>query len=46
MFIAQCKEDIDTLNHHINDTQGFGKKARIVQMVQQESVGSGANVLQ
>ncbi|KAF5364198.1 hypothetical protein D9756_000106 [Leucocoprinus leucothites] len=29
-FVAQCKEDIDTLNHHINDSQGLGRKARIV----------------
>jgi len=44
MFIAQCKEDIDTLNHHINNTQGLGRKAHMVQMVQRESVGSGANL--
>ncbi|TFK43988.1 P-loop containing nucleoside triphosphate hydrolase protein [Crucibulum laeve] len=28
-FIAQCQEDSDTLNHHINDSAGLGRKARV-----------------
>ncbi|KAF9476726.1 P-loop containing nucleoside triphosphate hydrolase protein [Pholiota conissans] len=28
-FITQCQEDCDTINHHINDTHGLGRKARI-----------------
>ncbi|KAF9449031.1 P-loop containing nucleoside triphosphate hydrolase protein [Macrolepiota fuliginosa MF-IS2] len=29
-FVAQCKEDVDTLNKYINDTHGLGRRARIV----------------
>jgi hypothetical protein len=29
MFVCQCKEDYDTLNRHINDNPGLGRKARI-----------------
>ncbi|KAJ7180479.1 P-loop containing nucleoside triphosphate hydrolase protein [Mycena filopes] len=29
MFVCQCKEDYDTLNRLINDTQGLGRKARV-----------------
>ncbi|KXN89001.1 Structural maintenance of chromosomes protein 5 [Leucoagaricus sp. SymC.cos] len=30
-FVAQCKEDIDTLNKHINDTtEALGRRARVV----------------
>ncbi|KAF8165900.1 P-loop containing nucleoside triphosphate hydrolase protein [Crassisporium funariophilum] len=28
-FIAQCQEDCDTLNHHINDEGALGRKARV-----------------
>ena len=30
LFVTLYKEDINTLNHHINDTQGLGRKARII----------------
>ncbi len=29
-FVAQCKEDINVLNYHINDSTGLGCKAKIV----------------
>lgn len=29
MFVCQCKEDYDTLNHLINDNPGLGHKARV-----------------
>lgn len=29
MFVCQCKEDYDTLNHNINDNPGLGRKAFI-----------------
>ncbi|KAJ7493281.1 P-loop containing nucleoside triphosphate hydrolase protein [Mycena galericulata] len=29
MFVCQCKEDYDTLNHCINDNPGLGHKARV-----------------
>ncbi|KAJ7760373.1 hypothetical protein B0H16DRAFT_1719878 [Mycena metata] len=29
MFVCQCKEDYDTLNKEINDSQGLGRKARV-----------------
>ncbi|KAJ7043397.1 hypothetical protein C8F04DRAFT_1072037 [Mycena alexandri] len=29
MFVCQCKEDYDTLNREINDSQGLGRKARV-----------------
>ncbi|KAF9528049.1 P-loop containing nucleoside triphosphate hydrolase protein [Crepidotus variabilis] len=28
-FVAQCQEDVDTLNHSINDEGALGRKARI-----------------
>ncbi|KAJ7619283.1 P-loop containing nucleoside triphosphate hydrolase protein [Roridomyces roridus] len=29
MFVCQCQEDYNTLNHHINDNPGLGRKAHI-----------------
>jgi hypothetical protein len=29
MFVCQCKEDYDLLNHTINDNPGLGRKARV-----------------
>ncbi|KAJ7773680.1 hypothetical protein DFH07DRAFT_801525 [Mycena maculata] len=29
MFVCQCKEDYDTLNYHINDNPGLGRKAKV-----------------
>ncbi|KAJ7692435.1 P-loop containing nucleoside triphosphate hydrolase protein [Mycena rosella] len=29
MFVCQCEEDSKTLNHHINDNPGLGRRARI-----------------
>ncbi|KAK7023765.1 structural maintenance of chromosomes protein 5 [Favolaschia claudopus] len=29
MFVCQCKEDYDLLNHLINDNPGLGRKARV-----------------
>ncbi|KAF8967457.1 P-loop containing nucleoside triphosphate hydrolase protein [Flammula alnicola] len=28
-FVTQCQEDCDTINHHINDEQALGRKARV-----------------
>lgn len=28
-FVAQCQEDADTFNHHINDSSALGRKARV-----------------
>ena len=28
-FVAQCKEDLDTFNHYINDAGALGRKARV-----------------
>ncbi|KAF8651094.1 hypothetical protein AX16_004894 [Volvariella volvacea WC 439] len=28
-FVAQCQEDLDTLNHYINDTNALGRKTQI-----------------
>ncbi|KAJ7691405.1 P-loop containing nucleoside triphosphate hydrolase protein [Mycena rosella] len=29
MFVCQCQEDYNTLNHHINDNPGLGRRARV-----------------